>query len=112
MAPDVPSGVVCPLRRASLGGHLAEIVSGAAKVEEPTEVSDRELRRSHGVKYRATGAGHLTALTRQLTSQALRQEGTAFGDVRHQQTCSRGSWRRSPGDPQRYSPNSEHALDV
>jgi hypothetical protein len=78
MAPDVPSGVACPLRRASLGGHRAEIVSGAAKVEEPTEVSDRGTWIPHGVKYRATGAGHLTALTRQLTSQALRQEGTTF----------------------------------
>ena len=33
----MPAGVACPLRRASLGGHHAGTVPGAAKVEEPAE---------------------------------------------------------------------------
>ena len=38
-----PLGVACPLRRASLGGRLAGIVPGAAKVEEPSESSATKI---------------------------------------------------------------------
>jgi hypothetical protein len=71
-ASDVSAGVACPLRRASLGGHLAGTVPGAAKVEEQqrTRIGNGDSRGVQIVARRSPRRGRSDRPKALLTAQA------------------------------------------